>query len=67
MDITSADIVPLSQARANISELADQAKAGERMHLILIDEASKGLDDINAGHTKDARGTIADLKKRRQL
>ena len=95
MAITAADIVPLSQARANLSELADQVKAGaekiitkngesyvalidaerldyyhqlerERVHMILIDEASKGLDDIAAGRTKDARGVIASLKKRRQ-
>lgn len=28
MSISSADVIPLSQARANLSELADQAKAG---------------------------------------
>jgi len=28
MAITSADVVPLTQARSNLSELADQAKAG---------------------------------------
>lgn len=95
MAITSVDIVPLSQARANLSELADQVKAGaekiitkngesyvalidaerldyyhqlerEKVHLILIDEASKGLDDIAAGRTKDARSVIAAMKKRRQ-
>lgn len=95
MAITSVDIVPLSQARANLSELADQVKAGaekiitkngksyvalidaerldyyhqlerEKVHLILIDEASKGLDDIAAGCTKDARSVIAAMKKRRQ-
>jgi prevent-host-death family protein len=95
MAITAADIVPLSQARANLSELADQVKAGaekiitkngesyvalidaerldyyhqlerEKVHLILIDEASKGLDDIAAGRTKDARSVIAAMKKRRQ-
>jgi len=93
MAITAADIVPLSQARANLSELADQVKAGaekiitkngesyvalidaarldyyhqlerERIHLLLIDEASNGLDDVAAGRTKDARATIAALKKR---
>lgn len=95
MAITTADIVPLSHARANLSELADQVKAGaekiitkngesyvalidaarldyyhqlerERIHLLLIDEASKGLDDVAAGRTKDARSAIAALKKRRQ-
>lgn len=95
MAITAADIVPLSQARANLSELADQVKAGaekiitkngesyvalidaerldyyhqlerERVHLILIDEASRGLDDVAAGRAKDARSVIATIKKRRQ-
>lgn len=28
MSISSADVVPLTQARANLSELADQVKAG---------------------------------------
>ncbi len=28
MTITAADVVPLTQARANLSELADQVKAG---------------------------------------
>jgi prevent-host-death family protein len=28
MAITAADVVPLTQARANLSELADQVKAG---------------------------------------
>ncbi len=80
MAISANDVVPLSQARANLSELADQAKAGaekiitkngesyvalidarrldyyhrlerEHIHLLLIDEASKGLDDIAAGRT----------------
>ena len=81
--------------RANLSEPADQVKAGaekiitkngesyvalidaerldyyhqlerEKVHLILIDEASKGVDDIGAGRTKDARGVIAALKKHRK-
>lgn len=36
----------------------------ERIHLLRIDEASKGLDDVAAGRTKDARAAIAALKKR---
>ncbi len=95
MAISAADIVPLSQARANLSELADEVKAGaekiitkngesyvalidaarldyyhqlerERVHLLLIDEASKGLDDVAAGRTKDAKSAVAALKRRRQ-
>jgi len=35
----------------------------EHIHLLLIDEASKGLDDIAAGRVKDARETIRHLKR----
>ena len=94
MVFTVRDVVPLSQARANLSELADQAKAGaekiitkngesyvaiidaqrldyyhqlerERIHLVLIDDASKGLADVAAGKVKDARSAIAALQRRR--
>ena len=94
MAISVSDVIPFSQARANLSELADQAKAGaekvitkngesyvalidaqrldyyhqlerERIHLLLIDEASKGLDDVAAGKVKDARNAITALKRRR--
>ncbi|MFM2408939.1 MAG: hypothetical protein RL358_1681 [Pseudomonadota bacterium] len=37
----------------------------ERIHLLLIDEASKGLDDIAAGRVKDARQLIQRLKRQR--
>jgi len=92
MPFTASDIVPLTQARANLSELADQVKAGsekiitkngesyvalidaerldyyhrlehERIHLLLIDEAEKGLIDVEAGRTRDARAVLADLKR----
>ena len=88
------DVIPLSQARANLSELVEQVKAGaekivtkngesyvaiidahrleyyhqlerERIHLLLIDEAGKGLDDVAAGRVKDARSVIQSLKRRR--
>ena len=94
MAISASDVIPLSQARASLSELADQAKAGaekiitkngeafiaiidakrldyyhqlerERIHLLLIDEASKGLDDVVAGRTQDARAALTAIKKRR--
>lgn len=94
MGISASDVIPLSQARANFSELAEEVKGGaekiitkngesyialidasrldyyhklerERIHLLLIDEASKGLDDVAAGKVKDARSTIAALKRRR--
>jgi len=94
MGISASDVVSISQARANFSELAEQVKAGaekivtkngesyialidadrldyyhrierERIHLLLIDEASKGLADVALGRVQDARGAIESLKRRR--
>jgi prevent-host-death family protein len=94
MGISASDVIPLSHARANFSELAEEVKAGaekivtkngesfialidsnrldyyhklerERIHLLLIDEASKGLDDVAAGRVKDARSAIQSIKRRR--
>ena len=94
MAISVSDVIPFSQARANLSELADQAKAGaekvitkngesyvalidaqrldyyhqlerERIHLLLLNDASKGLDEVLAGNVKDAKATLAALKRRR--
>jgi prevent-host-death family protein len=94
MPTLASDVISLSSARANLSELADEAKAGsekiitkngesyvalidarrldyyhrleqEHLHLLLIDDAIRGLDDIAAGRTRDARAAVADLKRRR--
>jgi prevent-host-death family protein len=94
MGISASDIIPLSHARANFSELAEEVKAGAekivtkngesfialidsdrlyyyhqleraRIHLLLIDAASKGLDDVAAGRLKDARSVIQAIKRRR--
>ncbi len=94
MTISATDILPLSYARANFSELAEAVKAGaekiitkngesyialidaqrldyyhqlerERIHLLLIDEASKGLDDLAAGRVQDARSVVQAIKRRR--
>ena len=94
MAFASSDVVPLSQARARLSELVEQVKAGaekiitkngesyvalidaqrldyyhrlerERLHLLLIDEADKGLDDVAAGRVKDARPALQALQRRR--
>ncbi|XXU01949.1 type II toxin-antitoxin system Phd/YefM family antitoxin [Sorangium sp. So ce834] len=80
MAISPEDIVPLSQAEARLTELADQVRAGhekiltrngesyialvdarrldhyhrlerEHVHLTLLDEAERGLDDLEAGRT----------------
>ena len=94
MGISVRDVVAFSQARANLSDLAEQVKAGaekiitkngesyvalidadrldyyhrlerEHIHLLLIDEISKGLDDVAAGRVKDARQVIQRLKRHR--
>ena len=94
MSISASDVVPFSQARAKLSELAEQVKAGSekiitrngesyvalidakrldhyhqleraRIHLLLLDDADKGLADVEAGRTADARSALRKLKKRR--
>ena len=94
MGIAASDVIPLSHARANFSELAEEVKGGaekiitkngesyialidaqrldyyhqlerERIHLLLIDEAGKGLDDVAPGKVKDARSAITALKRKR--
>lgn len=94
MGIAASDVVPLSHARANFSELAEEVKAGaekiitkngesyialidvqrldyyhrlerEHIHLLLIDEATRGLDDVAAGRVNGARAAIQTLKRRR--
>lgn len=95
MAISAIDVIPLSRARATLSELADEVKAGaekiitkngesyvaiidaarldhyhrlerERIHLLLIDDASRGLADVAAGTLKDASRTLAEIKRRRR-
>jgi prevent-host-death family protein len=94
MGISANDVIPLSQARANFSELAEEVKAGaekivtkngesyialigaqrldyyhqlerERIHLLLIEEAAKGLDDVAARRVKGARAAIQSIKRSR--
>jgi prevent-host-death family protein len=96
MAFTANDVVPLSQARAMLSELADQVKAGaekiitkngesyvaivdaarldyyhqlerEQIHLLIIDDACKGLDDVAAGKVKPASAAINVLKRKRRV
>ncbi|WP_027776733.1 type II toxin-antitoxin system Phd/YefM family antitoxin [Paraburkholderia caledonica] len=94
MGFSASDVVPFTQARANLSELADQAKAGaekiitkngesyvalidadrldyyhrlerERIHLLLVDDAKRGLADIEAGRTCVADAALAQIQNRR--
>jgi prevent-host-death family protein len=94
MGIAASDVIPFTQARANLSDLADQVKAGaekiitkngesyvalidaerldyyhrlerERIHLLLLEDAKRGLADITAGRTREADSAIAKLQQRR--
>jgi PHD/YefM family antitoxin component YafN of YafNO toxin-antitoxin module len=37
----------------------------ERIHLLLIDEAARGLEDLAAGRVKDAHSALRSIKRRR--
>ncbi len=94
MAFSASDIVSLSQARATLSELAEQVNAGaekiitkngesyvalidarrldyyhqierEHVHLLVIEDASRGLEDVAAGKVKDARDTLNAIKRKR--
>jgi prevent-host-death family protein len=96
MGITTKDVIPLTQARAHLSELAEEVKAGaekiitrngesyvalidagrldyyhrlerERIHLVLLDEAEKGMADVAAGRTRDARRFLRRFKAARTV
>jgi len=93
MGFSARDVVTFTQARADLSELAVQAKAGaekiitkngesyvalidadrldyyhrlerERIHLLLIDDAQRGLADIAAGRTYAADAALAQRQRR---
>lgn len=36
----------------------------ERIHLLLLDDAGKGLADVAAGKVKDARSTVSAIQRR---
>jgi len=94
MGFSARDVVPFTLARANLSELADEVKAGaekiitkdgeryvalidaerleyyhrlerECIHLLLVEDARRGLADIAAGRTHGADAAIAQLQRRR--
>jgi prevent-host-death family protein len=96
MAITAKDVIPFTQARAKLSELAEQVKTGaekiitrngesyvalidaerldyyhrlerERIHLVLIEEAGKGLADVAAGRTRGAREFLRRSKAKRRV
>lgn len=94
MAISAKDVVPFSQARSRLSEIADEVRAGaekiitkngesyvalidadrldyyhrlerEHIHLLLLDEAGKGLADVAAGRVKEARQALQKRKSKR--
>jgi prevent-host-death family protein len=94
MAFSTQDVIPLSQARAKLSELADQVKAGaekivtkngesyvalidaarldyyhqlerERIHLLILEDARRGLEDIAAGRVENADAALARLQNTR--
>lgn len=94
MAFSTQDVIPLSQARANLSELADQVKAGaekivtkngesyvalidaarldyyhqlerERIHLLILEDARRGLEDIAAGRVENADAALTRLQNAR--
>ena len=96
MSFQASDIIPFSHARANLSDLAIQVKAGaekiitkngesyvalidanqldyyhqlerEHIHLLLIDDARRGLEDIAAGRTLNADAALEALQQRRAI
>ena len=95
MSFSTKDVISLSQARAKLSELADEVKCGAekvitkngesyvalidaarldhyhrleraRIQLALLDEVERGLADVAAGRTSDARTALRRLKKIRR-
>lgn len=38
----------------------------EGIHLVLMEEAERGLEDVDAGRTKDARKALQVLRTRRE-
>lgn len=94
MAFTASDVIPLTQARATLSDLVEQVKAGaekiitkngesyvalidakrldyyhqlerERIHLLLIEDTSRGLADVAASKVKEAHSTLITIKRRR--
>lgn len=87
------DIIPLSQARANLSELVDEVRGGtekiitkngescaalisteklemyyrmerNRIHMLLLQDALAGLDDLKTGRHEDADDYFKRLRAR---
>ncbi|MFN4063051.1 MAG: type II toxin-antitoxin system Phd/YefM family antitoxin [Parazoarcus communis] len=94
MTITAQDIVSLTTARAQLSELAEQVKAGAEkiitkngegyvalvdahrldyyhrleqahLHLLMLNEVQRGLEDVAAGSTRDAREALMERRQAR--
>lgn len=94
MSISTKDIVPLHQVRANLTRLAEEVRSGqekvitrngesyvalidarrldhyhrlerEHVHLVLIDEATQGWEDVEAGRVMSVDELRAATRSRR--
>jgi prevent-host-death family protein len=95
MAIKSADIVPLNQVRARLTELAEEVRAGaekiitrngesyvalvdarrldhyhrlerEHIHIALLEEAARGLEDVRDGRVESAREMVVKYRAKRR-
>jgi hypothetical protein len=65
MPITTKDVFhSVKRARAS-PRSPTRCRPEERVHLLLLEEADKGLDDMANGKVKDARQVIRRLTARR--
>ena len=94
MAFSVRDIISLTQARASLSEIAEEARTGaekiitrngegyvalisaeklnyyhqlerERLHLLFLEDARQGFEDIAAGRSGDATEMVAELRRQR--
>ena len=55
------DVAPIDGARLDGSRQLDR----ERIHLLMLEDVRRGLDDIQAGRAFEADAALADLQRRR--
>ena len=52
---------------SSVNKESGTGMSANRIHLLLIDDAKRGLADIAAGRTQDADTALAEIQKRRKL
>lgn len=56
MDFSKPNVIPYLQVGADFFER-------ERIHLLLLEDAFAGLDDMAAGRTRDARAVLQQARR----